>query len=61
MYGCPQHFYRGACANDLRVRQRCLEERLLCDLQEALLRPGAIDYTLEEFSRQVEAVRTETS
>ena len=25
------------------------------------MRPGAIDYTLEEFSRQVEAVRTKTS
>ena len=33
MYGCPQHFYRGACANRLRIRQEYLERQLLSELQ----------------------------
>ena len=61
MYGCPQHFYRGACSNDLKVRQEFLEGQLLSELQAALLLPQMIDYTLEEFQRQLEAVRVDTS
>jgi site-specific DNA recombinase len=61
MYGCPQHFYRGACSNGLRVRQECLERQLLSDLQKAVLRPEVIDYALQEFERQLGAARTHAS
>ena len=57
MYGCPQHFYRGACANDLRLRQDYLERQLLSELQVAMLQPEVIDYTLREFQRHLAAAR----
>jgi hypothetical protein len=41
MYGCPQHWYRGACTNGLRIRQTELESQLLSELQKALLQPMA--------------------
>ena len=56
MYGCPQHFYRSTCANDLKVRQEWLEKQLLSDLQQAILQPEAIDYALQEFQRQLDSV-----
>jgi site-specific DNA recombinase len=55
MYGCPQHFYRSTCSNDLKVRQAWLETQLLSDLQQALLQPEAIDYALQEFQRQLDS------
>ena len=56
MYGCPQHFYRSTCSNDLKVRQEWLEQQLLSDLQQAILLPEAIDYALEEFQLQLDSV-----
>ena len=56
MYGCPQHFYRSTCSNDLKVRQEWLEKELLRDLQQAILQPEAIDYALQEFQRQLDLV-----
>ena len=61
MYGCPQHFYRGACGNGLRVRQEYLERQLLSDLQKATLRPEVIDHVLQEFERQLQAARAHVS
>ena len=61
MYGCPQHWYRGACANKLRIRQTQLERELLSGLQEAVLEPNALDYVLQELRRQLEAAQAETS
>jgi hypothetical protein len=55
MYGCSQHFYRGNCSNDLKVRQEWLEKYLLSDLQQAVLRPEAIHYALQEFRRQLDS------
>jgi hypothetical protein len=60
MYGCPQHFYRSTCANDLKVRQDLLEKQLLSDLQQALLQPEAIDFTLREFEKQLESAQAST-
>ena len=60
MYGCPQHFYRSTCSNDLKVRQDSLEKQLLDDLRQALLQPEAIDFTLREFERQLESARVST-
>src|SRR5271166_1302885 len=62
MYGCPQHWYRGACTNGFRVRQADLESQLLGELQKALLQPAAISYVLDQFKRQLdlaEANRTQ--
>jgi site-specific DNA recombinase len=56
MYGCPQHFYRSTCSNDLKVRQEWLEKELLRDLQQAIFMPEAIDYALQEFQRQLDSV-----
>ena len=56
MYGCPQHFYRGTCSNDLKVRQEWLEKQLLSDLQQAILLPETIDYALQEFQRHLDSV-----
>ncbi len=54
-YGCPQNFYRGTCANKLKERQDWLEERLLAELQNAVLQPEAVSYAIEEFGRQLKA------
>src|SRR5271166_1587544 len=57
MYGCPQHWYRGACTNSLRVRQADLESQLLGELQKALLQPAAICFVLDQFKRQLDAAQ----
>jgi len=61
MYGCPQHRYRGACTNGLRIRQTELESRLLSGLQKALLQPAAISHVLDQFKRQLEAAQVDFS
>ncbi len=52
-YGCSQHWYRGACSNNLLERQEWLEKRLLADLQAEVLRPEAVDYTIAQFGEQL--------
>ena len=52
-YGCSQHFYRGACSNKLLERQDWLEERLLKELQEEVLKPEAIEYVIQAFGSQL--------
>jgi site-specific DNA recombinase len=52
-YGCPQNYYRGACTNRLKERVDWLEDRLLFDLQRAVLRPEVVDYAIQEFQRQL--------
>jgi hypothetical protein len=54
-YGCPQNFYRGACTNSLKERADWLEDRLLSELQSAVMRPEVVDYALGEFERQLNA------
>jgi site-specific DNA recombinase len=60
-YGCPQHFYRGACSNSLKERQDWLEARLLHELQEAVLKPEALEYAIGEFERQLSAALSSRS
>src|SRR5271165_2031417 len=55
MYGCPQHWYRGACTNRIRVRQEELESQLFGELQKALLQPAVIGYVLDQFKRQLDS------
>ncbi len=52
-YGCSQHFNRGACSNAVLIRRDWVEERLLDDLQNQVLKREAIDYVLEEFGRHL--------
>ena len=54
-YGCPQNFYRGACSNGLKERADWLEDRMLSELQKAVMRPEAVDYVIQEFERQLHA------
>jgi site-specific DNA recombinase len=60
-YGCPQNFYRDACSNRLKERADWLEDRLLAELQSAVLRPEIIDYALQEFERQLTVSLSELS
>ena len=61
MYGCPQHWYRGACTNGLRMRQRQIEDELFSQLQNAVLRPEAIDYVLARFIHELKVAQTDFS
>jgi len=61
MYGCPQHWYRGACTNGLRIRQADLESQLLSELQKALLQPSAIGHVLDEFKHQLDSAQVDLS
>jgi len=54
--GVPSIFNRGDCSNGVKERADVLEKRLLSDLQEAVLRPEAIEHAIQEFQRQSETV-----
>ncbi|MGB6395391.1 MAG: recombinase family protein [Bradyrhizobium sp.] len=58
-YGCPQNFYRGTCPNGLKERSDWLEDRLLSELQQAVMRPEVVDYAISEFERQLHASLTD--
>jgi DNA invertase Pin-like site-specific DNA recombinase len=60
-YGCPQNYYRDACTNRLKERVDRIEERLLFELQRAVLRPEVLDCALEEFQRQLTVSLSELS
>ncbi len=60
-YGCPQNYYRAACPNKLKERADWLEDRLLSELQRAVLRPDVVDYALQEFERQLTGALSELS
>jgi hypothetical protein len=53
-YGCPQNFNRGACSNNVRERADFLQHRLLSELENAVLRPEAIEGAVGEFERQLQ-------
>jgi hypothetical protein len=44
---------KGACPNTLLIARRTLEEHLLGGLQEKVLNPNAIAYTLDAFEKQL--------
>ena len=54
-YGCSIHYNRGACENRMTERREWIEEKLLRELQEQVLTPEAINFTIEEFGRQLKA------
>ena len=53
-YGCSMHYNRGhgACSNTLLIARCALEEQLLTGLQERVLHPDVIGYTLDAFEQQ---------
>jgi site-specific DNA recombinase len=57
MYGCPQHWYRGACTNRIRVRQTDLGAQLFGKLQKALLQHTAISCVLDQFKRELDSAQ----
>lgn len=54
-YGCSQHFNRGACSNSMLIRRDWIEERLLDELQNEVLKREAIDYVLDEFGSHLKS------
>ena len=53
-YGCPMHVNRDVCSNALRERADFLEQRLFAQLQDAVLKPEAIDRAIQEFEVQLQ-------
>jgi hypothetical protein len=51
--GCPQDFNRGACSNSVKERADFLEERLLSELENAVLKPEAIEKAIGKFEYQL--------
>ena len=51
VYGCPMNANRGrtVCSNNLRIRRNVLETQMLAGLQEKVLDPEVIEYTLQRF------------
>lgn len=54
-YGCPMHHLRNTCSNDLTERSDVLESRLLQGLQEAVLQPEVVEYTIKELEAKLES------
>jgi site-specific DNA recombinase len=54
-YGCSAHAQRGdsVCKNSLMVRRVDLERQLLAGLQERVLHPAVVDYTLRRFEEEL--------
>jgi site-specific DNA recombinase len=53
-YGCPSHRYRGVCRNALTIRQDRLESQLVTALEQRILKPQFIDYTLQRFHDELQ-------
>jgi site-specific DNA recombinase len=51
VYGCPLNANRGntVCSNNVRIRRNVLETQMLAGLQEKVLHPEVIEYTLQRF------------
>lgn len=51
VYGCPMNANRGhrVCSNRVRIRRSVLEAQMLAGLQERVLRPEVIEYSLQRF------------
>ena len=54
-YGCSLHAQRGdaVCKNSLLIRRLDLERQLLAGLQERVLHPVVVDYTLKRFEEEL--------
>ena len=54
-YGCSMHAYRGdkICRNSLLIQRQALEMHLLDRLQQQVLNPEVVEYTLQSFEKQL--------
>jgi site-specific DNA recombinase len=54
-YGCSMHAQRGnaVCKNNLLIRRRDLERQLMAGLQERVLHPDVVAYTLKRFEEEL--------
>lgn len=54
-YGCSMHAQRGnsVCKNSLLIRRKNLERQLLAGLQERVLHPDVVAYTLKRFEEEL--------
>jgi site-specific DNA recombinase len=65
VYGCPMNANRGCtvCPNNVRIQRNVLETQMLAGLQEKVLHPEVIEYTLRRFeealSKQMGALDSE--
>jgi site-specific DNA recombinase len=59
-YGCPSYRYRGVCENALTIRRERLEEQLLGALEERLVTPEIMQYTLRRFREELDKRLAET-
>lgn len=55
-YGCPRHFNRGMCSNNLYQRRDQLERTLLSGLQNALLEDAALGVVVSRVSEALRSV-----
>ena len=46
------NYYRGACPNKLEERQDWLEQQLSARPQDVVLKPGVVDYAVQEYGRE---------
>jgi site-specific DNA recombinase len=55
-YGCSMHAQRGdaVCKNRLLIKRPDLERQLLAGLQEKVLHPDVVNYTLKRFEEELE-------
>lgn len=55
-YGCSLHYNRGhgACGNNLLISRRDLETQLLAGLQEKVLHPEVVEYTIQRCADAIE-------
>ncbi len=52
-YGCSENFNRGACSNDLTIRQDAIEKNFFRELLANVLTDDVINYTIQEFTRRI--------
>ena len=54
-YGCSMHAQRGnaVCKNNLLIRRKDLERQMLAGLQERVLHPDVVAYTLKRFEEEL--------
>jgi site-specific DNA recombinase len=54
-YGCSRHAQRGnaVCKNNLLIRRQDLERQLLAGLEERVLHPDVVAYTLKRFEEEL--------
>ena len=57
LYGCPYNRYRNVCKNNLKIRQRRVEDQLIEKLAASLRSPDCANLIAEEFERQLAAAQ----